>query len=113
MTFEARYSPEQRDAIWELKQEGLSGSQIAQQCAGGVKGLEPFPISRDIANRIAREEIELHGPPLLTREETLERIRKLALSLLDLVDGWLRPRRRRGQEIDTAAFRRVTSKSRA
>lgn len=106
-TFERRYTDEQRQAVWELKQQGLSGSQIANQCALGVKGLEPFEISRDVANRIAREERELHEPSLLAQSDPQEALRVLVKGMIDVAERWFTRQRRRRRDLDTMEFKRM------
>gem|GEM_PF-4039077 len=89
MTFDPLYNDDQRSAIYELKAEGLSGRQVAELCAKGVKGIVPFEVPVQTVNRIYRDELaareELEDSPLADKNaaEAADAIIRRAITVCD------------------------------
>jgi hypothetical protein len=104
-----RYTDGQRQAIYELKRQNRSGSQIARLCAMGVNGLDPFEISKDVANRIAREERQLHELSPLAQGEPHEALRTLVCQMIEVAEKWFQRQAGRRRSLDTMEFKRMTA----
>jgi hypothetical protein len=104
--FTRRFTEEQRRAIYELKQEGKSGSEVSKLCARGVKGLEPFELTRDSANRIGREEGGRQLSPL-AQGDLGEAVITLTRRLIQIVERWIAKSQRR--DVSPMEFRRMAN----
>ena len=108
MSFERRYGEDQRHTIYELKRQGKTGSEIARLCALGTEGLEAFEISRDMANKIARQERELHELSPLAQSDLTDAVRVLTRRTINVLEKWLRRLEKRRRDIDTMELKRMT-----
>src|SRR5437762_1026497 len=87
--FERRFTDQQRQAIYELKEAGKSGTQVVKLCRQGIKGLDPFEVTKDTVNRVYREErvivSSLTHSPLAEKErpKAAEDLTSRQITLLD------------------------------
>jgi hypothetical protein len=98
VTFARQYTDQQRQAIYELKREGLSGPQTARACAAGTKGLEPFAPTPETCNRIAQEEAanrdDLALSPIAREPDHTEAFRKLVRETMSVAERQVQQLRR-------------------
>jgi hypothetical protein len=103
-TFESKFTDDQRQAIFELKHEGKSGAEVERICRGGCKGLEPFEVRAQTANRIYREELERRNEPSpLSKLPPSQAIAKLIEESIQFAERQIATLRRRGKREDVGA----------
>jgi hypothetical protein len=106
--FGRRYNDDQREAIYRLKCEGHSGRVIADACARGVRGLEPFEIGGDTANRIAREERQASDLAPLARGDLDEGHEEMVRRTVSLIARRIESMERARRPVDVMDLKRLT-----